>query len=396
MITKTINTVINLLFGVFIIVTFIVNVGDVLNLGSDSIIEVTIGLSLISLISIILALNNHIFKFTPLNRAVFIWATYMLFSTLISSDISSYSYIFLLRVSLLWVFAYYYGYYLGHFSIYSKIRTVFIVILPILIYLLTQTATLRAALTTTGNFTQINAVFFILVLLPTLLTFKKDKLKYLFLFIVFAACIFSMKRSAIIAAVLSVIIYLFESFKLSKTHIFFKFLSIIIVISACLFSFNIINESYDGYLTNRFENIEHGSGRDRIFQDAFNGFLNLPFPENIFGRGYNSVMNDNITGGYSAHNDFLEVLYDYGIVGFVLYISIWLAILRRYRSLAKAKSQMMIPYLISIIIFIILSSVSHLIIYPSYFVCLSMFWGIVEGIFVKMHAKGSLTYDIIN
>lgn len=387
MITKAVNSVISLLFGVFIIVTFIVNVGDVLNLGSDSIIEVAIGLSLISLISITLVLNNRILKPSPLNWAVLIWAAYVILNILISSDISSYSYIFLFRVSLLWVFAYYYGYYLGYVSIYSKIRTVFVVVLPILIYLLTQTATLRAALTKTGDFTQINAVFFILVLLPTLLTFKKDKLKYLFLFIVFAACIFSMKRSAIIAAALSVIIYLVGAFKLSKSHIFFKVLSVILVISACLFSFNIINDSYDGYLINRFENIEEGSGRDHIFQDALNGFINLPFIEKIFGRGYNSVLNDNIADGCSAHNDFLEVIYDYGIIGFVLYISIWLAIIRRYKFLAKAKSQMRIPYLISIIIFIVLSSVSHLIIYPSYFVCLSMFWGLVEGVSVKTRGK---------
>ena len=47
----------------------------------------------------------------------------------------------------------------------------------------------------------------------------------------------------------------------------------------------------------------------------------------------------------------------------------------------KIKSSYLLPYSYSMIILLVLSLVSHLIIYPTYFIGLTIFWGYIEGLY---------------
>ena len=71
-----------------------------------------------------------------------------------------------------------------------------------------------------------------------------------------------------------------------------------------------------------------------------------------------------------AHSDFLEVLYDYGLVGLFLYVLLLLSFIRKAIKLRQARCKSFAAFTAAILIYIILSSISHLIIYPTYIVFL--------------------------
>ena len=98
----------------------------------------------------------------------------------------------------------------------------------------------------------------------------------------------------------------------------------------------------------------------------------------VIGHGHFGVRQDSWLE-ISAHNDFLEVIYDYGLVIFIFYLCLWGYVIRRAYYLYKTKSEMFLPYAASFSIFLVMSMVSHLILYTTYFNYLVMFWGMTEA-----------------
>ena len=102
----------------------------------------------------------------------------------------------------------------------------------------------------------------------------------------------------------------------------------------------------------------------------------------LIGDGYNAVLlahicKDGVGGGWvSAHNDFLEIIYDYGIVGFALYISFLVMLIRTGIKMQKMHYEYASAFMGTVIMVIVMSMTSHLIIYLNYYVIIFMFWAI--------------------
>lgn len=227
-----------------------------------------------------------------------------------------------------------------------------------------------------------NVIFYVLLLLPWV-SILDTKRKWIAVLIIVVLTILSIKRSAIIILIGSLLILFFErnSRKESKLR---HFLLGIIAISAIIL-IGIPNTPLDNVLT-RFEAIEEdgGNGRLDIYKDVINAFSEQSTFNHFFGSGYREVQNElfnnyNYNIYISAHNDFLEVLFDYGYIGLLFYILLHISIIKRVILLYKLKSSFFSPYLISYFVFLIMSSVSHLIIYPSYFIFLIAFWAYIEN-----------------
>lgn len=227
-----------------------------------------------------------------------------------------------------------------------------------------------------------NVIFYVLLLLPWV-TILDTKRKWIAVLIIAILTILSIKRSAIIILIGSLLILFFErnSGKESKLR---RILLGIIAISAIIL-IGIPNTPLDNVLT-RFEAIEEdgGNGRLDIYKDVINAFSKQSTFNHFLGSGYRAVQNElfhnyNYNIYISAHNDFLEVLFDYGYIGLLFYILLHISIIKRVILLYKSKSLFFSPYLISYFVFLIMSSVSHLIIYPSYFLFLIAFWAYIEN-----------------
>lgn len=95
----------------------------------------------------------------------------------------------------------------------------------------------------------------------------------------------------------------------------------------------------------------------------------------MVGNGYNAVLRDSRLQ-LSAHNDLLEVTYDYGLIGTMLYIAAFLSITFYTVKMILSRSRYAPSMVMSYTIFFIQSMVSHIIIY--YWASLFMLtWGYI-------------------
>jgi O-antigen ligase len=66
------------------------------------------------------------------------------------------------------------------------------------------------------------------------------------------------------------------------------------------------------------DNIETGGGRTSIWENTFDEYIKQDLSKIIWGGGFShTVMNLSIDG-YSTHNNYLEEMFDYGIVGLII------------------------------------------------------------------------------
>lgn len=226
-----------------------------------------------------------------------------------------------------------------------------------------------------GNITETsaNCVYFSILLMPIIFKIRNKTLLIFALLVAISDVLVSGKRAAFLCLLIALIVPLFvEACRKRKlTHIF----TIVLLFVLLVFMYNFFVPYLDISVLDRLEDIskDGGSGRLDIFNSVIEEFSNLPIWEKAFGCGYSSVsINSKI--GTSAHNDFLEILYDYGYIGLTLYIFFAFSLLRSIIKSYKTNNEYAPLFLSTFIIFVIMSLFSHLIIYPTYFVFLLLFF----------------------
>jgi hypothetical protein len=75
---------------------------------------------------------------------------------------------------------------------------------------------------------------------------------------------------------------------------------------------------------------ELGSGRVGIWKRTVAGHLDSDWPRMLFGHGSAAILET--TGGFVAHNDFLDCLFRFGLVGLLAYILLLTVLFRRLWS----------------------------------------------------------------
>lgn len=320
-------------------------------------------------------------KFT---KVLYVWMIYVLIQTTILSDPVERTSIILLK-SLYWSSFYFItrsylrkGYTLNDNHIQFTVG-LFIILSFFTIY--TQQSILSFLF---NQLVGVNSIYYVVLLLPFAILIDSRYKRWIFIALIFIITLYSLKRTAILImlAALLVCIY-FDFFNRNKGATTSRIvILLLIVISAGFLLYH--PSSPLANVMERFSSIEddNGSGRETIYDEVIAMFDKLPLYSQFFGKGFCMVQEDIRGGGdgvvLSAHNDFLEILYDFGFVGIVIYISFIIKLLTRCISLLKARSVLTSSYLVSIVIFLFTSSFSHLIIYPTYFLFLSAYWAYIE------------------
>jgi hypothetical protein len=167
---------------------------------------------------------------------------------------------------------------------------------------------------------------------------KKPLVQYLFVAILMFFIVMSMKRGAIVVGAVAFAYFLYSRMKNSyslKNRIFTLFLSVALVVVAIVFVRDLLDNS--DYFYSRVEQTEEGnmSGRNYIYTTLFNSLINEPsIAKIVFGRGADSTIP--VAGNY-AHNDWLETVYNNGLIGIVILLSFYIAfynLARRYRRIS--------------------------------------------------------------
>ena len=209
----------------------------------------------------------------------------------------------------------------------------------------------------------VNSIYYLVCTIPILLMiWNKLAICVLSIPIIFIVCI-SGKGTAVLMLVACLLVLLVLAVarrsKFPATIIFV--LLFMLGVIALLF----VNESI-------FQ--EQSSGRLEIWSDVKTLYANGNPIQKLFGFGYWSVSKYTVSG-YSAHSDYLEVLFDFGIIGFVIYILMIVALMYYAIKMYLDNSLYYKPFIVALIFFIVLSFSSHIILLPRYVALLAFTFG---------------------
>jgi len=229
---------------------------------------------------------------------------------------------------------------------------------------------------------QSNTIYFPFLALPFLLLVKDKRLRLLILIFFTVLGVWSLKRSVMLALVFIWAAYVVSLLK--GGHRSVKFFLIVLLTAGGSTAYSYGDELLGGQITERVNSEETDEGRNRlaIYAVTWAMIQSSSSQELIFGHGHFGVRRDSILE-ISAHNDFLEVIYDYGLLIFALYLLLWGHVIWRCIKLYRSDYELFLPYAVSLAIFLVMSMVSHLILYTSYFNYLVLFWGMTEGYLQK-------------
>lgn len=171
----------------------------------------------------------------------------------------------------------------------------------------------------------INASTVFLVIIP-LLFFVRDKWIVIGLSIIIVFfIIYGAKRGNIISVVPPFYLLARMYMKKKKT-LMNELLLILVVLAFALFAYYLMTSN--DYMLSRIESTLEGdtSNRTTIYGAALMSWLNAPsFVNLIFGYGADGTLSQI---GIRAHNDWLEILVDYGLIGVAVYLSFMICLLK--------------------------------------------------------------------
>jgi hypothetical protein len=215
-----------------------------------------------------------------------------------------------------------------------------------------------------------NSIYYILLLLPFVFLIKNKLHILLFFTLPFYSFIQSQKTTCVLTGV-AVLCYFFYSV-IKKTSFRNKILLAFFVIAGAFYYFSTTGFE-DSLLSVKNDVDSGGSGRTDIAAQILNNYFNnSSIISMIFGHGVDAVSNLLNIG---AHNDFLETLYCFGLVGFVLYI-VFLIELVKYIKINKYSPDLQKAFIISLIVFLFASLGSKLLGTQIQMLPSAIFWGL--------------------
>lgn len=196
-----------------------------------------------------------------------------------------------------------------------------------------------------------NMGYLFVAFIPMVAVYKDNaRFQYCLLVICMLFIAMSMKRGAIIAGCASVIYYLYFNYNyknISKRKV--VIFSLLIVIIAYLITEHLMNSSY--YFSSRIDQTMEGnsSGRDEIYEHFWNYFKNETDSfKLLFGNGANATLGIGIN---YAHNDWLEIAINQGVLGLVIYGIYWIFFLRTIKHTKHNKTAKLVLSLIFLFFF---------------------------------------------
>lgn len=231
-----------------------------------------------------------------------------------------------------------------------------------------------------GLETRSNAIYCIVTVIPILMLLKKKWIVFILMLVTFISTIFSSKRGAAIILLLTMIPIMRSSFSGIKSSFWKNFILVFMIAGLSYFLLYVSNSFLGGILVDRFSTIEEtgGSNRSEMWGYVLNSFVDSNVFQQLFGHGYKAV--SILIERAAAHNDFVEVLYDYGIIGLIVYIAIHFYLIKKCIWLWTKKNEFFLPFVTMYLTFFTMSMVSILIVQQRYLIYMAVFWGVLEGL----------------
>ncbi len=227
-----------------------------------------------------------------------------------------------------------------------------------------------------GRIVAVNLSYHVLVFLPWLFMMEL-KIRRLAMALVILVLLFSMKRGAILVFPLMLVasILIETKIKREKTKPPFKIIMIIFIFLCGLF---VADSVSGGFLSERFspENLVSGSGRASIYLAAIENIKKETIWNLLVGGGSGYTLE---LLGISAHNEWLEFLINFGLIGSILYFSLLLSLFKEMRRYVRSKSPFA-PGCVAAIVYILVVGMFGQIFFAHSTIYLMAFLGAANGL----------------
>lgn len=333
----------------------------------------------ILLIGVCLLIFNH--KLNKLILVAFLLSLSMLIPAVFYS-VEKYGFMGLVSKTFLWFFVIIIGYEYGKSKKTTYNRYLILGVLLILVYIYCSNTFLDFSITN-KNYVQ-TSIYYLICMMPFIFILSHRKISLFFLGLISVLTLISFKRSAILVLIMTLLIVLCINIKKINIKQLLKYFILIIIIFGVVFAVYVKIKNWDisdlldifNVWSNRFK--ESGS-RVSIYSYVLQRQFDSSILEWMFGHGYNSVM-DTVLFGLSSHCDYIEILYNYGIVAEILFIYFILILIKKAIRLVRVNSIYGNGYISSVVIFLAASLPSHMLTYSTYFLSICFFWGYMESV----------------
>ena len=240
----------------------------------------------------------------------------------------------------------------------------------------------------------VNAVYFITCLFPIVFLDIKRFMKIIILVSSTACVLLSGKRTALIVLVIAFALpYLCKLLMSDGKNKLKNIFSLVALSVLIILLYDYLLDKFNITIFERFQNIavDGGSGRFDIYHAVIEAFNNSGIINKVLGHGYNGVFNYGVTFT-SAHNDFLEVLYDNGFIGLTLYLCFIGGVISTAIKLLKNRMETSFAVLSALMVLICMSITSHLVIYPTYFIYIVIIIMIGQSELIERNVHEGITY----
>ena len=345
---------------------------------------------------ILYLLKNYFFfkKITSLPFIVSIWIIWMVFNSLnILGYGIDYYILFLMDVLLCpLIFLYFYVYFKKKPDMIDSVKVmhIFLLIFSFILYL----SIYKYKSAGQSAFSPLmNTSYYILLILPWILIIRNKVYNILGIIIISMAVVISMKRTASLAFVVSLVVYYLLEQRRVKGIISLRLLLQVVFLAALIYVlYSYFEQKTGGYFEQRIASsvYDKGSGRLDIYVHVLKLLANSNYGAWLYGHGHDTAKIYNAINGYealSAHNDWLEIVFDYGLLGFIIYSLFHLFLIRYLWQLLKIRSFYGSAMAASYVIFFIMSLTSHLVLYPTYYSYLMSFWGVISALTMNNERK---------
>lgn len=222
----------------------------------------------------------------------------------------------------------------------------------------------------------LNPVYFISYLMPVVLLLRSRILKVGGLLLIFVVVVLSYKRMAILAYLTSILVYFYYLSRSDSNSKIWKtltvFMGTIMFVGVLAFSFRYLTGMFGLDWGGRMSDLVEGggSGRFDIWARILTAFAEQP-GRWLLGYGYRAA--DPLGGG---HNDYIEVLYDFGLIGLILYLMFIGKLVSIFFEMKRLNYKHFVAFAVSLVWLAWGTMFSQLVILPYWFLSLAFFWGI--------------------
>lgn len=218
-----------------------------------------------------------------------------------------------------------------------------------------------------------NNIYYVLLALPFCQCSESKWIRFVTIVITGILCVISLKRGAILG--FAVMTFLYYFLIIEKKGIY-KAVTLISIGVVVFLSYQYLDNQSGNYVSSRFELQNSGDdSREDIYLTIIDALQKSSIFDLIVGHGSSSVK-DITEHELSAHNDFLEIIYDYGIIALVIWALFLLCVLREGFKKKKTKGSGGAILMSSLGLVFVLCMFSHFFI-MSYSCIIMICWGAI-------------------